>query len=204
MSPVQPSAIKPKNVDFMVGDLTKLPLPFEDGTFDYVHMRLLNLGLHKDFWPTLISEITRVVKPGGHLELMEIGRAVMPGPTKFPNLIGFALQGAVSRGIDSDIAKHLKYHLESQPGLTNVQEVVRQLQTCPDRSDASAVRIAKLYGDDLRCAVTGSKAPLVAPGLCKEEDFEGLVKAHVGETLSTKHEFDWVRCFAMKGERKEE
>ncbi|KAJ3045145.1 hypothetical protein HDV00_011871 [Rhizophlyctis rosea] len=61
ISPVQPSTVKPANVKFITGDLTTLPLPFEDASFDFIYMRFLIAGLRADYWPTLINELARIV-----------------------------------------------------------------------------------------------------------------------------------------------
>ena len=53
-------------------------------------MRFLITGLRKEFWPVLINEIIRIVKPGGYIELMEFANPAMQGPTKVPNLVGFS------------------------------------------------------------------------------------------------------------------
>ncbi|KAG1169456.1 hypothetical protein G6F70_008336 [Rhizopus microsporus] len=64
-----------KNVDvkqftFSLGNVTNR-LPYEDNTFDFVHMRLFVTCLRKDEWPTAISEVIRVTKPGGMIQLGE-------------------------------------------------------------------------------------------------------------------------------------
>ncbi|ORE20874.1 hypothetical protein BCV71DRAFT_241986 [Rhizopus microsporus] len=41
-------------------------LPFEDNSFDFVHMRLFVLALQVNQWPIAINEILRVTKPGVH------------------------------------------------------------------------------------------------------------------------------------------
>ncbi|KAJ3028658.1 hypothetical protein HDV00_010105, partial [Rhizophlyctis rosea] len=87
ISPVQPSTIKPKNVTFLEGDITSLPLPFGDNTFAFVHMRLLVAGLRKEFYPVLIDEMVRILRPGGYIELMEIGDMVYGGEVRGPHLM---------------------------------------------------------------------------------------------------------------------
>lgn len=47
-------------------------LPYEDNSFDFVHMRLLVLALREEEWPTAISELIRVTKPGGMIQLLEM------------------------------------------------------------------------------------------------------------------------------------
>lgn len=58
------------NFEFTVGNLLE-GLPFEDNTFDYVYQRLLFLGLNDEGWTKVISELLRVLKPGGYIELLE-------------------------------------------------------------------------------------------------------------------------------------
>ncbi|KZT73222.1 hypothetical protein DAEQUDRAFT_762161 [Daedalea quercina L-15889] len=61
----------PRNVTFVRGNFVKYHLPFPDGNFDLV--RLANLGLVIPFWTWefLLSEVWRVLTPGGRLELVE-------------------------------------------------------------------------------------------------------------------------------------
>ncbi|KAJ3034900.1 hypothetical protein HDV00_004543 [Rhizophlyctis rosea] len=205
ITPVQPSTVKPRNVDFMEGDLTRLPLPFEDATFDFVYMRLLILGLKKDYWPVLINELVRITKPGGWIELMEPSSDAMPGPTKYPNLMEFVVQGIQARGADVDIHKHLEPLMKTQPLLTNVRTSHRALLTCPDPSNRDSVRLAKLWCDDLALALTGLKAPCIARGICAEEDWDEILRGHVAETRARKdYALHWTRCYGRRRWDREE
>ncbi|KAJ3046689.1 hypothetical protein HK097_000631 [Rhizophlyctis rosea] len=198
ISPVQPGTVKRKNANFIVGDLTYLPLPFEDENFDFVYMRFLITGLRKEFWPVLIKEIIRIVKPGGYIELMEFANPAMQGPTKVPNLVAFMAQGVMARGGDPDISRKLKDYLASSPETTEVNEVTKPLPTCPHPSDTKAVRLARMYGDDVTGVLMGVGAALIAKGVCTEEQYPGLVRAHVEEMLATDHTVYWTRAFARK------
>ena len=71
ISPVTPQGIKPKNVHFVQGNILD-GLPFPDNSFDYVHQRLLILGIPSDKWQSVVNDIVRVLKPGGYLEVFEI------------------------------------------------------------------------------------------------------------------------------------
>lgn len=51
-------------------------LPYEDNTFDFVHMRFFALALRKEEWPIALKEAVRVVKPGGRIQLTEPGMRV--------------------------------------------------------------------------------------------------------------------------------
>lgn len=64
-----PKSLSP-NISLQIASATNLP---ETWTchFDFVHQRFLRAALVKAEWPTVLSEIMRVLKPGGHLQLVE-------------------------------------------------------------------------------------------------------------------------------------
>ncbi|KAJ3032497.1 hypothetical protein HDV00_007435 [Rhizophlyctis rosea] len=198
MSPVQPSTVKPQNVDFVVGDITQLPLPYDNDTFDFVHMRFLISAVRKDFWPILIAELVRIVKPGGWLELMEFANVPYEGFMKGPNLLYTIISGLITRGCDMDIARKLKPYLSAHPHLTNVTEVTKELQMGPPPSDKDAVRLAKLYADDVRGFLGGLKAQLVAKGVCEDRHYARVAEMHIREMQELGHVVTWTRCFAQK------
>lgn len=59
----------PANCQFLTANT--LDLPFLDNSFDYVFQRLQNLSFRENEWPRAISELVRVTKPGGWIELGE-------------------------------------------------------------------------------------------------------------------------------------
>ena len=71
MSPIQPK-IKPDNFTFVQANLLD-GLPFEDDTFDYVFQRILVSSIPRDKWPSVVKELIRVLKPGGYLEVSNVG-----------------------------------------------------------------------------------------------------------------------------------
>ena len=68
ISPIQPLQVKPNNFNFIKADLLE-GLPFPDDTFDFVFQRLMVGSIPKNKWPSIMSELTRVLKPGGYLEV---------------------------------------------------------------------------------------------------------------------------------------
>ncbi len=71
ISPIQPSQIKPENFTFIQANLLD-GLPFEDNSFDFVFQRLLVSSIPRDKWPFVVGELTRVLKPGGYLEVKKL------------------------------------------------------------------------------------------------------------------------------------
>ncbi|KAI9276427.1 S-adenosyl-L-methionine-dependent methyltransferase [Sporodiniella umbellata] len=55
---------------FQQGNVVK-GLPYEDNSFDLVHIRLLVYALRKEEWPLAIKEAIRITKPGGIFQITE-------------------------------------------------------------------------------------------------------------------------------------
>ncbi|KAJ3389612.1 hypothetical protein HDU84_008533 [Entophlyctis sp. JEL0112] len=82
-------------VSIMFGDVLDR-LPFDDNTFDFVHQRLLVLGMPKDRFIDAIRELIRVAKDGAWIELVEADIVIYkPGPES--KLLGTALFDAMHR-----------------------------------------------------------------------------------------------------------
>lgn len=60
----------PRNCAFVQGDMTHR-LPFQDQTFDFIHMRLVFAALPQNQWLPLARECAWVTKPGGWVELVD-------------------------------------------------------------------------------------------------------------------------------------
>lgn len=55
-----------KQFIFTIGNVVE-GLPYEDNTFDFIHMWLLALSLREKERPLAIKKAVRVIKPGGCL-----------------------------------------------------------------------------------------------------------------------------------------
>ncbi|KAI9593665.1 S-adenosyl-L-methionine-dependent methyltransferase [Syncephalis fuscata] len=62
--------VLPKNCEFYCGDVLQ-GLPFSDGYFDLIHQRFMYLFIPSNAWSALISEMARILKPGGQILLIE-------------------------------------------------------------------------------------------------------------------------------------
>jgi ubiquinone/menaquinone biosynthesis C-methylase UbiE len=71
VSAAWPTEIRPHNCDFVVGNIVD-ELPFEENSFDYIYMRLVAMGVPNEVYPTVLSQLHRVLKPGGWLEVVEV------------------------------------------------------------------------------------------------------------------------------------
>ncbi|KAF7728607.1 hypothetical protein EC973_005834 [Apophysomyces ossiformis] len=60
------------NLDVHMLNVKEQPLPFPDNSFDFVLQRLVTASYTLPDWKRIIQELTRVVKPGGYIQLVEI------------------------------------------------------------------------------------------------------------------------------------
>ena len=108
----------PPNVHFSVNSVTKLPDEWSS-TFDFVNERILGVGLVDGEWSPAVSELFRVTKPGGSIQLCEhVAQAKNLGPAWAR---GLALLDEVmtKRGLSIDCALTLPGMLE-QAGFVDV------------------------------------------------------------------------------------
>uniref|UniRef100_A0A0W0F3W7 Methyltransferase domain-containing protein n=1 Tax=Moniliophthora roreri TaxID=221103 RepID=A0A0W0F3W7_MONRR len=68
-----PSSGIPSNVHYFVSSVTSLPKQWTN-KFNLVNQSLLSVALKAVDWPTSISELYRVTKPGGYIQLVEMSR----------------------------------------------------------------------------------------------------------------------------------
>ncbi|CAG8753247.1 uncharacterized protein OCT59_016883 [Rhizophagus irregularis] len=63
-----PSLIKPSNLNFIHANILE-GLPFQQNHFDFVHLNIVEPRHTKDQWAFIMSELIRVAKPGGYIEI---------------------------------------------------------------------------------------------------------------------------------------
>jgi hypothetical protein len=78
ISAVQPSEIIPPNCRFDVIDVLQ-GLPYADESFDFVHVRFLEMGIPTYEWPFLLDELHRVCAPGGYIEIIATDNIIHGG-----------------------------------------------------------------------------------------------------------------------------
>ncbi|KAI8148999.1 S-adenosyl-L-methionine-dependent methyltransferase [Fennellomyces sp. T-0311] len=70
IEPVYNNTIKSSNCKFSVHNILE-PMPFPDNYFDFIHQQFLTAGIPAKSWPSLLTEMLRILKPGGWIELTE-------------------------------------------------------------------------------------------------------------------------------------
>jgi SAM-dependent methyltransferase len=166
--PIIPTWEAPLNYQFVQGDL-RHGLPFADHTFDFVHQRLLGAALPASSWTFTISELVRVTRPGGYIELLEITDTFLQrGPAtkqllawwhKAERLAGFRLS--------------LLWHLDIFLAQTGVVDIVAQPLHIP--LGVWGGRAGALFAKDLHCSFRTLKGFYGAHLSLDEEVFEQTV-----------------------------
>lgn len=110
----------PTNYRFIQGDLLK-GLPFESMSFDFVHQRLLVAAIPSRQWLQVISELVRVTRPGGWIEVLEVGDTFEQAGPQTQRLMNWCGKAMQQKGFDLALMSHLD-ELLSQTGGCQVQQ----------------------------------------------------------------------------------
>jgi len=113
-----PAITVPDNYHFIQGNVLK-GLPFPDDMFDYVHQRLLFLGIPQNSWPAVIRELSRVTRPGGWVEIYEADILFPDAGPATRELNSWTSLFMGMRGVDTTQMRQLGDLLRRQ-GLRNV------------------------------------------------------------------------------------
>jgi SAM-dependent methyltransferase len=113
MEPPKPN--RPGNFRLVTGNLLH-GLPFGDDTFDFVHQRLMIPAIPVANWRDVMQDLLRVTRPGGFIELVEVGDQMEPtGPASkrlrelwngLAASFGLDSNGAVIGSLDSSLREH--------------------------------------------------------------------------------------------------
>ncbi|RUS26923.1 S-adenosyl-L-methionine-dependent methyltransferase [Jimgerdemannia flammicorona] len=163
-----PADIKPPNIMFMSQVNILDGLPFETGKFDFVQMRQMNLAILKEDWPHVISEIYRVLKPGGYIQLLEIGGKYVTKDPEAKNFVRKAEAFVAARGQDPHAATKLA-SLIKKAGFQLIQHEARSIPLGWNGP------LGDVMLDDLRQSTIASKPTLAAALGMESLDFDKYI-----------------------------
>ncbi|KAI8081346.1 uncharacterized protein BX664DRAFT_388345 [Halteromyces radiatus] len=102
-----PSAIKPNNAYFQQHDMMD-GLPFEDESMDFIFMRQMMTSMTRPQLIQILSEIARVLKPNGYLEIVDVEYQIQrPGPVSAALMNHDLKEKLKSEGIDFELCTQL-------------------------------------------------------------------------------------------------
>lgn len=139
----------PPNVSFCLASVTELPAAWT-GRYTFVHQSLLTAALQRPQWEVALSEIHRVLKPGGWVQLIETGgtwNVVGPYSRKFLTMYE---RLTARKNLFFDCVQQLP-DLLTETGFTDIHVVERDYGCdmslgTPEAADARAGFIGMLRG----------------------------------------------------------
>ncbi len=109
--------LRPQNYSFVEGNVLQ-GLPFAADSFDFIHQRALLGAIPEAAWPGVASELARVTRPGGWVQLIEPAPAPLGGPGMIA-LAQWTQQASMRRGINTAIGAQVGEFLR-QAGLHEI------------------------------------------------------------------------------------
>ncbi|KAJ3992331.1 hypothetical protein F5050DRAFT_1857440 [Lentinula boryana] len=199
----------PPQIHFSVNSVVDLPNPEWSDTFAYAHQRLLVAAMNDSLWRSAVSELFRVIRPDGWVELVEIEAqdfsswSVGPNSTKLASLIN-AMYGA--KGVIGDLSVYLPAVLK-EAGFTDVKCEKRRA-SIGGEADATPHKVTDVQGYSSgmwRELWMGMKGPAVEAGgygiVETAQEYEALVESSVVEWKASKEAYTtFFAILAHKGE----
>lgn len=165
-SVTQGQLVAPDNYVFEAGDVTK-GLPFPDNSFDFVHMRLVVLALPYAEWLPAITELRRVTKPGGWIELVDT--TVTSRSPAAQQWMVWAQKLASFRGIDLTAGDQIGTFLK-RAGMRNVTEIPIEIPIGPWGG-----RIGNFMLADAVAGARALETPVVMMKLATKAEFDAAI-----------------------------
>ncbi|KAI8143711.1 S-adenosyl-L-methionine-dependent methyltransferase [Fennellomyces sp. T-0311] len=195
ISPVFPTEGKPANTEFKVHNIAEEPA-FPENYFDFIHQRLLVMGLRKAEWQTVIGNHMKALKPGGWIEMTECAMpdVVNRGP-KLAILMETVSAVARTKDLHIGVSQFLVPYAK-EAGAVNI--TVRNIVTPFNHGN----KVGELLWKDFRMMYTAMR-PVVAqahPEYASEEAYEQLLQDVGEECKELKSGLIWTRVYAQKAE----
>ena len=173
----------PHNYRYVQGNFVE-GLPFNDGSFDYVHMRAVWSGMAPEKWPIALRELVRVTKPGGWIESVEGGLTqIFDAATALSTYTGWVRQLLRQRGVEADYVAKLPFDmLALSPA--QVTKVVFFTQGIPYGKQYG--RLGAANEANLLEACSSLKDPIVSAGLATGTVFDQITRQMQSELLTAK------------------
>lgn len=156
--------VRPPNYTFVAGNLFE-GLPFGEKSFDFVHQRLLFTAIPHGRWSWVASELMRVTRPGGWVELVDSIGLANGGPN-VEQLMEWIRLLSLKRGVDLNDGARLAEAIGSTP-LRNQASRRIDLPT-----GAYGGRLGRMVATDFVSVCKGFGGVAVAQGICTQSAWD--------------------------------
>lgn len=167
---IRASTQKRQNVTFEVANVLQ-PLAFADGSFDLVNMRFMVAALKRTAWPTVLSELIRITRPGGVVRLTEFDAVGVTTSQATQQILHWSYQflhrmgyGFSPDGLDLSMTPKLGYLL-AEAGCQDIHQRPHVL----DFSSGAALQPSQYRNYENVYYQLGPG--IIAAGLATEEDY---------------------------------
>ncbi|HEU0025655.1 MAG TPA: class I SAM-dependent methyltransferase [Ktedonobacterales bacterium] len=182
--------VRPANFRFVAANALE-GLPFADQSFDFTHQRLLFFAIPADRWPFVLSELYRVTRPGGWVEVAEGHFGYKPAGPATQKITEYALAALLARGIDPRVGPLLATHL-GRAGFPGAQMRVLDLPV-----GAWAGRVGTLLATNLAEAHRSARPLLLSQGV-SEAEWEALFNAMLQEWEQQRSTWPFYIAYAQR------
>lgn len=158
----------PCNYHFLKGNIFD-GLPFASATFEYIHQRLLVMGIPVTQWIAEIRELLRVTARGGYIELVESGNAFFPVGEYTRRWMDWGMEICQPRGLDPSAIANLA-DFARQAGMKDIQTCYCDIPVTTHDGKLSGwyARLGQMMLTDLK-AIYESLTPLYISQLGLDE-----------------------------------
>ncbi|KAL9542290.1 hypothetical protein PS6_009871 [Mucor atramentarius] len=188
-----PHDAKPSNCEFTVANLTE-GIPYPDNYFDYVHQRLLILGLTDANWDFVLKELLRVLKPGANTDKLQPDLQDLNNMGPLLRQLQYTMSSMLqSKGMPPKISNELQERA-TKAGFVDAQVQITALKL------NHGGQAGKMLWDDYQHGYTNLR-PVMAMSNAEWQD-EELYAIHIencakeAETMHTS--VNWYTCIAQK------
>ncbi len=169
-------------------------LPFADHSFDYVHQRFLVLALPAKQWPFVLSELVRVTRPGGYIELVEGGGNFLQSGPATTQLKQWWDVASKVNGIDVSLMAQLPLLLQNA-GLHSIRHKTYRVLI-----GETGGRVGKMLQQDILASLPGIKSFICKNASVLPEHFDRLVTALSDEWKNFKTCYEYYLAYGQKRE----
>ncbi|RIA88862.1 S-adenosyl-L-methionine-dependent methyltransferase [Glomus cerebriforme] len=195
IKPIYPHEIKPKNVEFIKADIFD-GLSFSDNEFDFTHIDTMSLVIEKEKWDFVLSELIRVTKPGGYIEITDRSYDFVGEGPILRKLMTGVLKTYSKRNVDPEIISHFDSKLKLQPNISNVYRDEKIIIMGPNGDKLGLVLqdiAVSFYTSEMAIETLSNEF-----GISKEE-YKNIVKIDLIEELKqTNYENHFLRYWTQK------
>ncbi|GBC08891.1 hypothetical protein RclHR1_08470002 [Rhizophagus clarus] len=192
--PVFPQQIKPNNLKFIEADVTD-GLSFQDNEFDFTRAESMNFMFTPDQWNFVLSELIRVTKPGGYIEISDRRNGYVGRGPIFREMTDAIWASFTKRDIDVKFINSLDSKFKSHSNIGEVHRIEKKLIVGPNGGKIGLV-FQDVVISHLNIKLT-SKVISEEMGI-SEEEYKDLVVRLVEEFKRTNVECSHIRFWTQK------